>query len=546
LKRESFVFTDTFPRGTPLQGWMKEDHGYSSNWHKSKVGLLIQDGREPENAGGWSAFLAAGSDGARDICVEADIRQLGDAGGSSVGVIVGHGDGENYLRYEERKDYQDGGNRFRRLVRVRGGEEELLRSDAYQTDYIPTDIYYRITERIRMEHLGGRLRVWHDHILLWDLDLEGEICGGVGLYCAGAGIMACQSFDVREIEEIDEVHFQKLPYLQNPAGNSVTVMWETSEVSGSDVEYGIDGSLDSVERGEPGAIHNVRLTDLAPGRRYSYRVKSGGHSSPIADFTTPDERTSLRFCVYGDTHCTDVASRVAEAIEGESPDFVICVGDAVGNGRLYSHWNRYFKSMAGLFSKVPSYHAVGNHDGTAGDAALAAWFYRYMSHPGYTDHYAFTRGDCRFVVLDNYELIGPGSQQYEWLVGELEGEDFQDARFRLAFFHEPPYCVGWGIQSYDGNPEARAVLLPLLRENGVDVIFCGHCHDYERADLDGVHLVITGGGGGTLDERCYDVDRFRAYADIFHYVVVDIDGDELSSRAVSLDGKTFDRFKITR
>lgn len=550
LDEVGFSFQDDSGKGT-LFGWLRKDLGYSSNWYRSKVGQLIQDGRGEEGSEGETVLLVKDSikHPIRDMVIEAQIRQLGDAQDSSAGLVFGYRDEQNYFRYEERKDYQSPENRFRRLVMVEDGLEQVLCRDAYESDYIPTHIYHRITEDIRVELVRGRIRLWHDNILLWDLTLKRMCRGAVGLYCKGRGVFACQSFSARSLAKLSEKFFVKKPYLQNPTPDSMTVSWETSGVTDSGVEYGTErqGMCTCTAWGERGAIHSVILRGLEADTSYFYRVRSSDVSSEIRSFrTSPVTHRPFRFCVLGDTHSEPVTSGIAENILRDKPDFVVNVGDAVGNGKHYSQWTEYFDSMAPLFEKVPSFHVVGNHEGTAGDDGFADWFFRYFSHPGFTDHYAFTYSNCRFIVLNNYELFCQGSQQYDWLNKEFRGVQYRAADFRVAFFHEPAYCAGWPVQSCDGNPEARTVLIPLFQKHGLDLVFNGHCHDYERGKLGDLHFVITGGGGAAVGMKSYDVDLFSSYASVHHHVKVDVDSRVMWIEAFTLGGVSIDSFKIPK
>src|SRR5258707_1647646 len=65
------------------------------------------------------------------------------------------------------------------------------------------------------------------------------------------------------------------PYLQYPTQTSITVMWETVVPGNSVVEFGLtDKTMKKVEVAEEVAIHEVKLTDLAPETKYAYRVSS--------------------------------------------------------------------------------------------------------------------------------------------------------------------------------------------------------------------------------------------------------------------------------
>ncbi len=105
--------------------------------------------------------------------------------------------------------------------------------------------------------------------------------------------------------------------------------------------------------------------------------------------------------------------------------------------------------------------------------------------------------------------------------------------------------------------------VPLIEANGVDMVFSGHTHDYERGlphppynpdtgEGNNAVYIIAGGGGSNLDNHKYyeweqidlpdhpastDNDEFDGgkYYE-YHYIVVEIDGKHLKFRAVKMNG----------
>jgi hypothetical protein len=96
--------------------------------------------------------------------------------------------------------------------------------------------------------------------------------------------------------------------------------------------------------------------------------------------------------------------------------------------------------------------------------------------------------------------------------------------------------------------ELRKVLEPLFVKHGVDVVFAGHEHFYERMKpQNGIHYFISGGAGKLrrgnirntdLTAKGFDQDR--------HFMLVEIDGDHLWFQAISRTGKVVDSGMITR
>jgi len=354
----------------------------------------------------------------------------------------------------------------------------------------------------------------------------------VGLMLAGVGASAQPQFHVG-------------PYLQHVTQTSITIMWETTEPADSRVDYGLSAEYGShAASPEPAKIHTVTLTGLKPDTHYFYRVTSGGLTSEGATFDTaiPADKP-FRFAVYGDSRSSDptMCRRVCEAIAKGQPRIVINVGDVVTNGSEYDQWKTQFLDPASAFSRtVPLYVAIGNHEQNA------HWYYDYVSYPAPENYYAFSYGNSRFVVMDTNQDYAPNSPQYKWLVAELSSKEAQAAAWLFAFFHHPPYSEGWDNPSYDGEPLVRRHLVPLLEKCGVDMVFNGHTHDYERGFMNGVYWIITGGGGASLDHWVRGFEHIAISKYVYHYCELDVTARELTLRAVTPDGQVIDTVTVRR
>jgi predicted phosphodiesterase len=91
----------------------------------------------------------------------------------------------------------------------------------------------------------------------------------------------------------------------------------------------------------------------------------------------------------------------------------------------------------------------------------------------------------------------------------------------------------------------REALTPLFEQYGVDVVFAGHHHNYERNEVNGITYIVTGGGGaplGVMEER----EPTRAtFAVAYHVVMLEIDGDHLEATVFSVKGRVLDEFERT-
>jgi hypothetical protein len=85
--------------------------------------------------------------------------------------------------------------------------------------------------------------------------------------------------------------------------------------------------------------------------------------------------------------------------------------------------------------------------------------------------------------------------------------------------------------------------VPLFERYGVQVVFSGHEHDYQRTDpINGVIYLVTGAAART---RPTGIDDYTAVAwSTHHYVDLNIYPDHLLIRAIDQDGEQFDEATI--
>ncbi|MFC1474678.1 metallophosphoesterase [bacterium] len=352
--------------------------------------------------------------------------------------------------------------------------------------------------------------------------------------------------------------FHQGPYLQNSRPDGMTVMWETVVPAPSAVYYGKNSLEKVAEDLEPKTIHEIVITGLEPETEYRYMAVSSKLAAPESAFKTSIRRdTPYVFTVWGDNR-TDPKSHesVIDAMIPHDPDIALNVGDVVTTGINYNEWSEeYFLPMRRLGIDTPTYISIGNHEyGGYGYGNPVIWFEKFVSHPAPNDYYfSFTYGNSYFMMLNPQDEAGPhnirpGTEQYEWMINEFESDTYRNAEFKFVFFHEPPYSECWSGGYYDGEPALRANLVPLLEKYGMDIVFAGHTHDYERGQYpkpDGPYYIITGGGGSSLDDqKTKEWEQIEFYAFKYHFSKVTIDGPRLLFEAIDRNGKIFDKFEI--
>jgi hypothetical protein len=344
----------------------------------------------------------------------------------------------------------------------------------------------------------------------------------------------------------EPVRITKGPYLQNVTQDGITVMWETTRATRGSVRYGVGNGLEdeAVER-RRSRIHEVRLGGLLPGTEYSYRITFGGGTSDPRTFTTavPDG-SPFRFASYGDNKDGPMNhERVANAILAVNPAFVIHNGDLVNTGYVAKQWDLLFFGPARrLMHSVPLYPVLGNHE------YHARLYFDSFSLPGNERWYSFDFGNSHFVVLDSdVDELTEGGEQLEWLEDDL-GES--TAAWKFVNFHHPLFSSSRDYHSSD-RLLRKNVLHPIFERHGVDMVFAGHDHNYERTRPIGspgghaVSYVVAGNGGTPMHwaaTREWTVHSQR----VFGFVTVDLDGARAHLLARDTHGNVIDALAIDK
>ena len=336
------------------------------------------------------------------------------------------------------------------------------------------------------------------------------------------------------------------PYLSRARRTSITVAWRTDVAGTSVVHWGAGASLDRVATGSDGTTHKVRLRGLVPGARYSYRVETSGvrlgrrRSFRALD---PAADPSFRFAVVGDFgNGSSAEVAVEDRIVAARPRLLMTVGDnAYSTGSEAELDARLFPQYADLIDRVAINPALGNHD-VATDGGAPE---RQAFSLGPRAWYSFDASTAHFVVLDSNEgCVTEGCPQHDWLVADLARTT---QPYRFVFFHHTISSCG----SHGTDADLRAAWAPVFAEHGVQVVFMGHDHGYQRSvPVDGVVYVTTGGGGAGLytwttpcPEAAVVLDA-TSVPDAHHFVFVELAPAGATINAIDRAGAVRDSFSV--
>ena len=265
----------------------------------------------------------------------------------------------------------------------------------------------------------------------------------------------------------------------------------------------------------------------------AFSAGAAGQQSPAAS-------DSLKFAIIGDSGTGTpsqyrVAERLASSRTSFPYEFVLMMGDNLYGSEDPSAYEmkfeRPYKPL--LDAGVLFYASLGNHD------EPAQRFYKPFNMDG-KRFYKYSKGGVDFFVLDSTYMT---PQQIDWLKKELEGSD---AKWKIAYFHHPIYSSG---ERHGAEVDLQVLVEPLFLQNGVDVVFSGHEHFYERMKPQKGITYITQGGGAklrrgnlrdnsTITAKGFDTDR--------SFTLIEIVDDQMFFETISRMGQVVDSGSFMR
>lgn len=364
------------------------------------------------------------------------------------------------------------------------------------------------------------------------------------------------------------------PYLQWATTDGMTVRWESSRPSSSIVHWGTKVDFVGEKKNKKPVfaskqvtkgmhlLHEVRIVGLAANTAYYYRVESVDDQGrrlwgeSLSFQTAPAAGEPFAFAVISDTQGNPkVSGAVAKHAWALRPNFLLHPGDLVSTGTVKSQWlEHFFSSMKPLLERVAFFPVLGNHERDA------RFYYDYMSLPAPEYYYTFSYSNAQFFLIDSNREVGPGSEQFLFLERELKKSR---AQWKIVCYHHPAYSSDendygdtWSGPSSRGDLRTRK-LVPLFDRYGVDIVWNGHIHSYERtwplrqdhatSPGNGTVYMITGGGGGGLETpgpiRPFFQNTVKRG---HHFCYVAVNGNTLELKSYDLEGRLFDTTTIQK
>lgn len=234
------------------------------------------------------------------------------------------------------------------------------------------------------------------------------------------------------------------------------------------------------------------------------------------------------------------------------------VGAQCGNVAPVSYAEQYYDQMKATVNPTndPQIKAQFIKDNSFNTTNYEQVFDLPKNNKGNEDYYAVTVGNVRLITLDIarawrtntvgqngkyseatnslnnpnswgfgsfiFEPIKKGSDQYNWLKDELQSPAYKQAKYKVVMFHFPPHELGDNMvpaftdpvqkKITDANGHVTQILYdypldqdylkkdlePLLESAGVDMVFYGHSHLWNRfQSAGGINYLESSNVGNT-------------------------------------------------
>lgn len=322
-------------------------------------------------------------------------------------------------------------------------------------------------------------------------------------------------FELLGITSLPPAALIKGPYLQIGTANSMIVRWETDIACDTKVAYGTSSSALTSTVGNAISLtsHSVLVAGLLPYTKYYYSVGTlsaviqGAVDNYFVTSPVIGAAGKYRFWVTGDcgnasTNQTNCKNQYNIYNGNTTTDGWLLLGDNAYSSGTNSEFNSKFFNVyeTDIMKHSVLWPSPGNHDYNNGatTATTTVPYFSIFSTPIYGQaggvasgnpaYYSYDYGNIHFISLDSYGTVSSNKMydtlgaQAVWLKADLAANT---KRWTIAYWHHPPYTMGShnsDLEFFDLG-EVRSKFIRILERNKVDLIMCGHSHDYERSKL---------------------------------------------------------------
>ena len=312
-----------------------------------------------------------------------------------------------------------------------------------------------------------------------------------------------------------------------------------------------DAETDALATGDVGATDTAAPPEIDASGTADATTDTRPATDVGAETATDTPEKPLRFAVvgdYGDGSTHEAA--VAKLVAGWSPEFVLALGDnnypAGAASTIDGHIGKYYAPFIGGYTgafgpgstKNRFWPIPGNHDWMA--AGLKPYL-DYFKLPNNERYYEQDLGLVRVFAIDSDSSEPDGitatSTQGKWFQARMTASK---SCWNLAMTHHPAYNSG------SSHGSTLSMRWP-FKAWGIDAVFQGHEHVYERLLVDGQLYVTSGNGGAGLYSFGTPLPGSQArFASDWGAVKVEVTRSTMTLESWSVGGKMVDTYTMKK
>ena len=241
--------------------------------------------------------------------------------------------------------------------------------------------------------------------------------------------------------------------------------------------------------------NQVTLDGLEPDTEYMYRFSNGDAVSEVKTFKTGGTG-DFSFFAAGDPQIGshgylngkdgwDKTLKLLPELDS-SASFLLSLGDQVDTGKDEEQYDAYINRKG--FNGLTLAPIIGNHD-ERGNAHEEHFKVSNVQDEGKSN-----AGSNYYYVYNNTLFICLNSNNKDYAEHKVTIEkaiaENPNVKWRVVTFHHPPYTVASHALD-DYITDMRSTLVPILKENKIDLVLNGHDHVYTRTHvMDGTKPII--------------------------------------------------------
>lgn len=265
----------------------------------------------------------------------------------------------------------------------------------------------------------------------------------------------------------------------------------------------------------------------------------------------------------GEPHQRAVATQMGRIAAQQGSAFTLALGDNFYSSGVTTvadpHWKESFEDVYTSPALQSRWYAIlGNHD-YRGNVQAQIDYSRQSRRWTMPARYYVLQGaalgtpDADLFMIDTSPLIAgyprepaataehhvhdqDPATQYSWLDKALAQSA---APWKIVFGHHPVFSGG----EHGDSDDLIRNLLPILKRHGVRTYICGHDHDMQHIERDGIHFIATGCGSTVRPVRevagtrfavaCSGLSAYRLTRDALDMQFIDWAGEKLYATTIA-------------